>query len=87
MGEPDITDNVEARTTLIRSALRSLVAAGKVKRQGSGKKGEPFRYGLFSCSRHTQGTRKEESGEVGNASAQPGELTTAEKYRRASRGE
>ena len=88
VGEPDITDNVEARTTLIRSALRSLVAAGKVKRQGSGRKADPFLYCLSSCPQHPQGTRKQESGgEVGNASAQPGELTTAEKYRRASRGE
>jgi hypothetical protein len=47
--EPTIDKNVEGRTETKRKALRERVAAGRIARVGSGKKGDPYRYKL-SCS-------------------------------------
>ena len=45
--EREITDKVEGRTKLIRTALRALVEAQKITRTGQGKKGDPYRYSCF----------------------------------------
>ena len=37
-------DGAEGRTTVKRKALRSLVAIGTVKREGTGKKNSPYLY-------------------------------------------
>ena len=47
--EPMIEKNVEGRNSTRRRALRELVAADRVGRIGSGKKGDPYRY-AFSCT-------------------------------------
>jgi hypothetical protein len=58
--EPEITEAVEAKTRVVRHALRELVKEGKVTREGGGKKGDPYRY-LFSCSHIYAGTREQET--------------------------
>jgi hypothetical protein len=61
--EPEIGEAVEGKTTLKRKALRQLVEAGKITRDGRGTRGDPFRYRFaFSCSQHKAGTREQESG-------------------------
>lgn len=57
--EPEINDGVEGKTTLKRKALRELVAKGSVTREGSGKRGDPYRYS-FPCSKNISGTREQE---------------------------
>jgi hypothetical protein len=42
--EPEVVDATEGRNEYKRRALRQLVAAGKVSRSGSGRRGDPFRY-------------------------------------------
>jgi|GEM_PF-6218436 len=42
--EKTIMDGAEGRTTVKRKALRSLVAIGTVKREGTGKKNSPYLY-------------------------------------------
>jgi hypothetical protein len=42
--EAEIEPAIEGRTSLKREALRALVAAGRVTREGKGGKGDPFRY-------------------------------------------
>jgi len=44
-GEEDLLADIEARTGPKRKVLRLLVKDGKVSRTGSGKRGDPFRYG------------------------------------------
>ena len=44
--QPTIDKNVEGRTETKRKALRERVAAGRIARVGSGKKGDPYRYKL-----------------------------------------
>ena len=68
--EAEIGEAVEGKTTDKRTALRQLVEAGKLRREGSGKKGDPYRYSLsekclFPCSPHIPGTRKQESEKTG----------------------
>lgn len=50
--EPAIDGAVEGRTRTKREALRALVTDAKVSRIGTGKKGDPYRYGIpcVSCS-------------------------------------
>ena len=60
--EPEIEESVAGRTGVKRKALRALVEQGKVVRDGSGKKGDPFKYKCsFSCSPIYVGTREQES--------------------------
>jgi hypothetical protein len=64
--EAEINEAVEGSTKLQRAALRELVEAGKVLREGSGRKGDPYLYSAaekcsFSCSQDIPGTRKQES--------------------------
>jgi hypothetical protein len=60
--EPEIDEAVEGKTSAKRKALRALVAQKGVGREGSGKRGDPFKYTfLFSCSPHIVGTREQES--------------------------
>jgi AAA domain len=47
--EKAIDSEVEGRTELKRSALRSLVKNGKVTRTGNGKKGAPYLYQVGEC--------------------------------------
>jgi hypothetical protein len=47
--EPTIDTNVEGRTKTKREALRVRVAANRIQRVGSGRKGDPYRY-TVSCS-------------------------------------
>jgi hypothetical protein len=58
--EPEIDEQVDGKTILKRKALRALVAEGRVTREGSGKKGNPYKY-LFPCSNPIVGTREQES--------------------------
>ncbi len=58
--EPEIDEQVDGKTILKRKALRVLVANGRVTREGSGKKGDPYKYS-FPCSNHIVGTREQES--------------------------
>jgi hypothetical protein len=67
--EPEITEGVEGKTRIIRQALRNLVKAGKVHREGGGKRGDPFKYGFsFSCSQIYMGTREQETGKAARTS-------------------
>ena len=68
--EPTIDKNVEGRTKTKRDALRELVAAGRVVRTGTGRRGDPYRY--FACSlvpdiASKQENEKPESGEISHA--------------------
>ncbi len=58
--EPEIDDEVEGKTTLKRKALRMLVEEAKVAREGTGKKGDPYKYS-FSCSQDSVGTTEQET--------------------------
>jgi hypothetical protein len=58
--ESEICDAVEGSTRAKRNALRSLVGRGLVCREGSGKRGDPFKY-LFSCSEPVARTGKQET--------------------------
>jgi hypothetical protein len=49
MTEPEIDGAIEGKTTIKRKALRELTRQGKVTRSGSGKRGDPFEYGI-DCS-------------------------------------
>jgi len=40
----EILDSIEGRTNTIRSTLLNMCERGKLKREGSGKKGDPFRF-------------------------------------------
>ena len=63
--EPEIGEHVEGRTALRRKVLRSLVEQGRVAREGSGRRGDPFTYSLlFSRSLHMLGTREQPSEKV-----------------------
>ena len=42
--EPEIVDHVTGTNAVKRKALRSLVKSGVVKRRGTGKKGDPYKY-------------------------------------------
>jgi hypothetical protein len=67
--EREIAEHVEGRTGPKRKALRSLVEQGKVTRDGTGKRGNPFTYKcLFPCSQHIAGTRERECEQL----TQPG---------------
>ena len=57
--EPEIDGHVEGSTVVKRKALRSLFEKGMVKRAGSGKKGDPFKYS-FACSNSIGRTSKQE---------------------------
>jgi len=60
--EPEIGEAVEGKTGVKRNALRLLVDARKVDREGAGRRGDPFRYRfLFSCSPYIPGTREQET--------------------------
>jgi hypothetical protein len=63
--EAEIGDAVDGKTADKRTALRQLVEAEKLRRDGTGKKGDPYVYSLpkclFPCSPHIPGTRKQES--------------------------
>jgi hypothetical protein len=53
--ESEITEHVEGKTGPKRKALRSLVEQGKVTRNGTGKRGDPFTYKFsFPCSQHIE---------------------------------
>jgi len=61
--EPEIGEAVEGKTGVKRKALRLLVDARKIDRDGAGRRGDPFRYRfLFSCSPDIPGTREQEMG-------------------------
>ena len=60
--EPEIGEAVEGKTSTKRKALRLLRESGKIDREGTGRRGDPFRYGfLFSCSPYIPGTREQET--------------------------
>jgi hypothetical protein len=66
--EPEIEKSVEGKTGVKRKALRTLVEQGKVGREGSGRKGDPFKYKcLFPCSPIYAETRKQESQNAAEA--------------------
>lgn len=45
MSEPEIGDAVEGKNARKRKALRELTSQGKIARSGSGKRGDPYKYG------------------------------------------
>jgi putative DNA primase/helicase len=47
--EPEIVDHVTGTNAVKRKALRSLVKKGVVKRRGTGKKGDPYKYS-YACT-------------------------------------
>jgi putative DNA primase/helicase len=58
----EIEAQVEGDTGPKRKALRHLVEKGKVKREGTGRRGAPFRYRcLFACLQDTEKTTKQET--------------------------
>jgi hypothetical protein len=60
--EPEIGEAVEGKTSVKRKALRLLRESGKIDRQGTGRRGDPFLYSfLFSCSPYIPGTREQET--------------------------
>jgi hypothetical protein len=60
--EPEIGEAVEGKTGVKRKALRLLVEARKIDREGAGRRGDPFRYRFsFSCSPDIPGTREQET--------------------------
>jgi hypothetical protein len=63
--EPEIMDAVEGKTGIKRKALRQLVETGRILREGSGRRGDPFRYRFsFPCSLDMSGTRERETKKV-----------------------
>ena len=61
--EPEINEEVEGKTGLKRKALRALVKRGKATREGSGRRGDAYKYGFsFSCSQDIRGTGEQETG-------------------------
>jgi hypothetical protein len=84
--EAEINEAVEGSTKLQRAALRELFEAGKVLREGSGRKGDPYLYSTagkcsFSCSQDISGARKQESKNV----AYPAETKRKFLFRRFQR--
>jgi hypothetical protein len=60
--EPEIGEAVEGKTSTKRKALRVLKEAGKIDREGAGRRGDPFRYRFsFPCSPDIPGTREQET--------------------------
>jgi hypothetical protein len=60
--ESEIDQSVEGKTGTKRKALRSLVEQGKVSRNGTGTRGDPFTYQLvFPGSPYASGTRERET--------------------------
>jgi hypothetical protein len=60
--EEEIDQLVEGKTGLKRKALRRLVEERKVDREGSGRRGDAFKYRFsFSRSPYTSGTREQET--------------------------
>jgi putative DNA primase/helicase len=73
--EPEIMEAVEGKTGVKRKALRQLVEAGRVQREGSGRRGDPFRYRFsFSCSPYMPGTRKQETENWPDSSINTGDI-------------
>ena len=70
--EPEIDERVDGKTTLKRKALRAGFEKGRVTREGSGKKGDPYKYS-FPCSNHIVGTRERESEKAAQARTDTGE--------------
>ena len=58
--EPEIVGHVEGTNAIKRKALRSLVEKRVVDRDGTGKKGEPFKYS-FACTEPIERTSVQES--------------------------
>jgi AAA domain len=59
--EPEIGESVEGKTGPKRKALRRLVEDGKIVREGTGRRGDAFRYRFsFPCSPCIPGTREQE---------------------------
>jgi hypothetical protein len=67
--EPEIMEAEEGKTGIKRKALRQLVETGRAHREGSGKRGDPFKYRFsFSCSLDIPpGTRKQDTEMVAQA--------------------
>ena len=66
--EAEIEGAVEGKTCIKRKALRTLVEARKVDRDGAGKRGDPYKYACsFCCSQDKAGPREQETGNRGQA--------------------
>jgi AAA domain len=62
--EQEIDEEVEGRNAAKRSALRQLVTAQRIIRQGSGRRGSPYTYEFAdSCPPDMSGTTVQETGE------------------------
>ena len=71
--EPEIDEQVDGKTILKRKALRAAFEKGRVTREGSGKKGDPYKYS-FPCSDHIVGTREQESEKAVQTRMDTGEI-------------
>jgi hypothetical protein len=76
--EPEIVDHVEGANAIKRKALRSLVERGVVGRDGTGKKGDPYKYS-FACTEPMPRTCVQESGNAPKTSINTDQMRVREK--------
>jgi hypothetical protein len=76
--EPEIVDHVEGANAIKRKALRSLVERGVVGRDGTGKKGDPYKYS-FACTEPMPRTCVQESGNAPKTSINTDQMLVREK--------
>lgn len=57
--EKEIRDTIGGNTGAVGKALRKLLAENEVTREGSGRRGDPFRYKKFLVSRFSIGVKQE----------------------------
>lgn len=71
--EQEIRESVKGETKILAKALRELHEAGRLTREGEGKRGDPFRYGFsFACSERIGQTSKQETERVAHTSGNSG---------------
>jgi hypothetical protein len=71
----EIEAQVEGKTGPTRKALRLLVEQEKIVREGTGRRGDPFRYSfMFACSPHISGTREQETEERSETRINTGDI-------------
>jgi hypothetical protein len=71
--ESEIDERVDGKTILKRKALRAGFEKGRVTREGSGKKGEPYKYS-FPCSQDISGTREQQLQEADGSRVNTGDI-------------
>jgi hypothetical protein len=86
LSEPEITGAVEGATARKRRVLRELVKTGRLVREGTGKRGDPYAYSgnLFSCSTPYVGTREQETSELESIDSAPDQFKLGEQEKNQS---